>query len=97
MESVFKTEHCTGCRACELACSYHHHQIFSPGISSIHIQKDEREAEFGIRIYRKPEKGHLACNCPAGDQVCLNFCAEKARDELNAIIEGRVMAGKAGE
>ena len=97
MESAVNTEHCTGCRACELACSYHHRKIFSPSISSIHIKKDEEEVEFGITIYRKPEKGHLACNCPEDDKFCLNYCTEKARDELNAIIEGRVMTGKDGE
>lgn len=31
---------CHGCRACELMCSFHHRQEFSPEHSSIHILRD---------------------------------------------------------
>ena len=30
-------ENCVGCRACELACSYHHKRCFNPKYSSIRI------------------------------------------------------------
>lgn len=32
---------CTGCRACELACSYRHEGAFAPSLSRIRVRKDE--------------------------------------------------------
>lgn len=32
---------CTGCRACELACSYRHEGAFAPSLSRIWVRKDE--------------------------------------------------------
>ncbi len=84
---VSDTERCTGCEACELACSYHHKQIFSPSIASIHIQRKEAEGKVDIILYRQAEDGHLACNCPKGRESCLNFCTEAARDELEAVLQ----------
>ncbi|UCE35790.1 MAG: 4Fe-4S binding protein [Deltaproteobacteria bacterium] len=28
-QEVIWTEKCTGCRSCEIACSYHHRRVFS--------------------------------------------------------------------
>jgi Fe-S-cluster-containing hydrogenase component 2 len=86
MRSTFFTEKCTGCRACELACSYHHRKTFSPSIASIHIERDDEEGDVWIKIYDEAEDGHLPCNCQEGDRYCLNYCAEKARDGLKAIL-----------
>lgn len=33
---------CYGCRACELACSFHFVQRFSPGGGAIYVRKDHR-------------------------------------------------------
>jgi Fe-S-cluster-containing hydrogenase component 2 len=30
-------EKCTGCKACEAACSYHHGKIFSPKVASLRV------------------------------------------------------------
>jgi Fe-S-cluster-containing hydrogenase component 2 len=96
MGKPFATEECTGCRACELACSYHHRKIFAPNKASVHIEKDERDEEFGITIHRAPGEGRPACNCPEDDLFCLNYCPEKARAELRAAIEGKTLVGKQG-
>ena len=38
------TSRCTGCRSCELACSYHHKKVFNPKISSIKILRNSKDA-----------------------------------------------------
>ena len=38
------TSRCTGCRSCELACSYHHIKAFNPYFSSIKIYRDSQDA-----------------------------------------------------
>lgn len=42
---------CTGCRSCELACSYHHTKKYNPAISSIKIYRDSQDAhiEYSFR------------------------------------------------
>ncbi|MFQ5820926.1 MAG: 4Fe-4S dicluster domain-containing protein [Candidatus Heimdallarchaeota archaeon] len=40
-------EKCTGCRICEMACSFHHYKIFNPTKSMIRIVKLE---EVGIDV-----------------------------------------------
>lgn len=32
---------CTGCRACELACSHHHEGVFAPSVARLRVRKDE--------------------------------------------------------
>ena len=39
-----ETSRCTGCRSCELACSYHHAKVFNPNLSSIKIYRDSQDA-----------------------------------------------------
>lgn len=86
MQEVIYTEKCTGCRSCEIACAYHHSRIFSRKIASIEVRRTEEEGEFGIVLYRQPENGHIACDCADGDEFCLKYCPEVARDELRSII-----------
>jgi len=38
-------EKCYGCRACELACSFHHQGAFSPGGGSIRAFKNHQTGE----------------------------------------------------
>jgi len=83
------TEQCTGCRACELACSFHHHKVFAPTRSRIHIVKDEKTGAIGIAVRRKSGDKHLPCDCPPNDRFCIRYCAAKARDELKAVLEGK--------
>ncbi len=41
---------CTGCRICELVCSFHHKEVFSPELSSIKISKNNRSAEIELSV-----------------------------------------------
>lgn len=83
MQDIVYTEKCTGCRSCEIACSYHFKKIFSRRLAGIEVKRFEAEGKFGIILYRKSEDGHIACdNC----EFCLRYCPIVARDELKSII-----------
>ena len=60
-------EKCTGCRTCELVCSFHHENEFVPAKSRIHIIKWE---ETGLDIPIVCQQ----CDIP----VCENVCPVKA-------------------
>lgn len=91
MPSVVSTEKCLGCRTCEIACSYHHRQIFSRKIASIEVLRWESEGKFGIRLFREDKDGHMACD---GCNFCLKYCSELARDELKAILNSEIAQKK---
>ena len=46
-EELFSVDlpRCTGCRSCEVACSYHHQKVFAPYISSIKILRNNSTGE----------------------------------------------------
>ena len=82
------TEKCAGCRSCEIACSYHHQEIFSRKIASIEVKRWEKNGKFGIILYRQGQDEHLACDCAKGHEFCVNYCPAVAREELRNIIIG---------
>ena len=86
---IFETVHCTGCKTCEIACSYHHRGVFSPSISSIEIQSIPEDLAFKIRFYEKGDNGHLGCDQCQGleEPFCVKYCNIVARDELKAFLK----------
>jgi Fe-S-cluster-containing hydrogenase component 2 len=71
-------EKCTGCRICELVCSFHHYKEFNPSKSRIRIIKDERR---GLDI-------PITCmNCM--DAPCMSVCPVDAirRDSETGIVK----------
>ena len=80
---IISTEKCTGCRSCEIACSYHHSRAFSRKGTSITIDRLEKEGEFYINLWLDTEDGHIACD---GCGFCLKYCPIIARDELKAAL-----------
>jgi len=58
---------CRGCRICELACSFHYHNVFSPELSSIRITRNNRNGDISISI--DDSKCDL---CP--NQWCVSSC-----------------------
>ncbi|MEE9151987.1 MAG: 4Fe-4S dicluster domain-containing protein [Thermoplasmata archaeon] len=74
---TFNAENCTGCRACELACSFHCEGIFSPSKSR-------------IRVVRIDEEGiDVPVGCEHCDNaVCMLVCPVKAitEDKSNGAI-----------
>jgi len=83
MWAITSVSKCTGCRTCEIACSYHHKKIFSPAISSIEVGRAGQEGKFAIVLYEQQENGHIACDRCG---FCLQYCPVTARDELKAVL-----------
>jgi Fe-S-cluster-containing hydrogenase component 2 len=60
---------CYGCRACELACSFHHLGVFSPGGGAIRVRKDNRTGK--IEWTRSTQ-----CDLCMGEAgpLCMKYC-----------------------
>lgn len=61
---VVNPEKCSGCRICEVACSYFHEEIFNPAKSRIQIVSDKKKASFYPLICEQCEKAPCAEVCP---------------------------------
>jgi len=68
---------CYGCRACELACSFHQQRAFSPGGGAIRVRKDNRSGEIRWSM-------DSTCDlCKNEDQpLCVRFCSYDALEVL---------------
>jgi len=79
---VVHPEKCSGCRMCEIVCSYHHTKAFSRKTSSIHVKREERKGEFRIMIMNKNrgENTHPLCDLCVDEKepLCVKFCSTKA-------------------
>ena len=81
---VVFAEKCTGCRACEVACSFHHQRVFSPRIASLEIHRNEKEGKMSIVLYEDlpPDrrKGRFPCDLCAGETEpqCTKYCTPGA-------------------
>lgn len=64
---------CYGCRACEIACSFHHQKAFSPGGGSIRVAKDHRTGSIHWQL-------DSSCDLCEGEDrpLCVRFCAYEA-------------------
>lgn len=83
------TRTCTGCRSCELACSFHQRGVFSLGSAAIRVKRDDGNGKISLILYLKDRSGHRGCACPPGEEFCLRFCPAIARDELQSILSAR--------
>ena len=67
---------CKGCRACELACSFHHsgRRSFSPAASSTRVSRDNDTAEITIST-------DSTCDLCSGEEqaLCVKYCVYGAR------------------
>jgi len=65
---------CRACRTCEIACSWHHHRVFSPGLSDIQVTRNNQTGEILWTLDTsscdlcKDEEKHL----------CIKYCLYKA-------------------
>ena len=60
---------CTGCRSCEVACSFHHTRSFSPARSSITVSRDYSTGEIWLTF-------NLSCDHCINEEepLCIKFC-----------------------
>ena len=65
-----RSELCTGCRCCELACSFHFARAFDPANSSIQVRGDHQTGEIWLDL-------HPTCDLCRGEEepLCVRFCA----------------------
>lgn len=70
---------CKGCRACELACSFHHsgHKSFNPANSSTRVSRDNDTARITLSV-------DSTCDLCAGEErpLCVKYCAYGARSVM---------------
>lgn len=45
-----RLDRCTGCRTCEIACSFHHNKSFDPAKSSIQVGLDKNTGVVSINF-----------------------------------------------
>jgi len=64
---LVKPEKCTGCRTCELICSYKRMADFSPGNSAILVKFDDEEAKAELDV---------CVQCP--EAPCIDACPFEA-------------------
>ena len=69
MKILFINDACYGCRLCELACSFHHRQAFSPDGSSIEIFRDNEQGKATLTI-------DTTCDMCDGEKepLCVTYC-----------------------
>ena len=60
---------CTGCRSCEIMCTYHHSGGMGTGASSISISRSNHTAEIGWRV-------DSTCDLCAHElqPLCVKYC-----------------------
>ena len=79
LKVVIDADACYGCRACELACSFHHEGVFSPELSSIKVGKNNRNGGIQWSI-------DSTCDSCRGEAqpLCIKYClygAMRGRNE----------------
>lgn len=70
---VVEPELCTACRACELACHYHHNGRFGTSRASVRLRYDADTSELAITF-------DDTCDQCAGEAepLCAHFCVAGA-------------------
>lgn len=74
---VTNNKACTGCRMCELVCSFHHKGVFSPDLSSIRVLNNHRTGVIELSI-------DSTCDSCRGEQepLCVSYCCFGALKEV---------------
>jgi len=77
---LIESQRCTGCHACEIACTFHHYGYFSRRKSSIEVQYDAVTGKAEIQRYQHTEGEHPGCDYCRGESEfwCVKYCAHGA-------------------
>jgi len=78
---------CTGCRSCELACSFHFNKVFSPEASAIKVLRNNDNGDIDLHINSR-------CDLCQGEDfpLCVKYCAAEALNysfDNNNIVSGK--------
>lgn len=79
----FEMPSCTGCKTCEMACSFKHTGEYRPNLAAISISQNEDGIGFSVSIDK--EESDRENNC-VGCLDCLEVCT--ASEDLRSIIIG---------
>lgn len=77
----FEMPSCTGCKTCQMVCSFKHTGVFNPSIAAISILEKEDDPGFLVSLRELPKGGKLAC---VGCLECISYCP--AADALAQIL-----------
>ena len=74
---VRNAEACCGCRTCELICSFHHSNVFSPELSSIKVLRNNLTGDIEWFI-------DTTCDSCGGEAkpLCVKYCIYGALREV---------------
>ena len=69
-------ERCTGCRMCELVCSFHFTGAFGRKSGAIEVHRNEEEAEFFPVIHKSPTDLRKTCDLCTREKthLCVKYC-----------------------
>lgn len=76
---------CTGCRTCEMACSFKNLKQFDPKKAAIWITENSDGIGFRVYINRGETEERLRCT---GCFDCILYCP--ASDDLKRLIRGQL-------
>lgn len=84
---IITSNNCTGCRSCELACSFHHKKKFQPETSSIKVVQKPKSRS--IEVFDIPNGSNNRCDKCKGEVevLCVKYCNPAMRDELERLIK----------
>ncbi len=73
---IVDSELCTGCRRCQIACSFRHFGIYSPALSRVRVSNDEIGGQ-SLPV--------VCCFCE--EQYCVKACPTEAIDANTGVID----------
>jgi len=79
---IFEMPMCSGCRTCEMACSFKHRGEFNPSVSAIEVLDKGDGGGFLISLTKESDEGNLEC---VGCSECVRYCP--VAGDLGKIIE----------
>lgn len=79
-KTMIFSDRCTGCRICELVCSFHFTKAFGRKAGAIEVHRDEANGEFEPIIHKEATNFQKACDLCTGEEayLCAKYCFVRA-------------------